>query len=202
MPLLVPDPPKESISALRQALGALAERGQFSTKGLRTARPEQVTATVPHQVFVLGLEDAAWAGNSLERAQLAGWRYLLEADKGIVASAETRVQDGERHLFSHVNEGPFVRGTVNALAVADSIREEDLGRSELRLLHIPALYFMSLWLHPPGSAEGGGDLFIPIAPTPAGFEAGRVYRGDEFLARVRELAKTVPLLEPGDTRGA
>jgi hypothetical protein len=190
------------VTVLREALGALAQRGQFSSRGLRKARPEQLTATVPHQVFVLGLDSVAAEGEALERAQPAGWRYLLEVDKQVVASAETRLQEGERHSFSHVNDGPFVRGTVEALAVADSLRDETASETELRLLHVPGLYLMGLWLRPSGTADAERSRFIPIAPTPPGFEAGRVYSGEEFLARVRELAQAVPRLSLGDSKGA
>ena len=48
MPLRAPEPPEESVAVLRDALGALAQRGQFSARGLRKARPEQLTATAPH----------------------------------------------------------------------------------------------------------------------------------------------------------
>ncbi|SRR5438445_656150 len=200
MPLHVPDPPQDSLAALRDALGALAERGQFSARGLRRARPEQLSATVPHQVFVLGLRDAA-DGAVLDRAQPVGWRYLLEVEQEVVASAETRSLEDGRHSFSLVNDGPFVRGTVEALALAESVADKEEGAVELRLLHVPALYLMSVWLRPSGAEEAEGGRFIPIAPAPSGIEAGRVYESAEFLARVRELAQAVPELTPDDTRG-
>ncbi len=198
MGLLVPDPPKASLAALRESLGALAERGSFSAGGLREARAEQIGATTPHQVFNLTLEDAR-AGKSIERARSSGWRYLLSVDDRVVASAETESRKGARHAFSHVNSGPFVAGTVEALAVAERVADEQEGELELRLIHVPALYLMSVWLHPSGD---GDSVFVPIAPAPSGFEPNRVYTSEEFASRLAEVAKAQPELDPDDTRGA
>src|ERR1041385_498228 len=108
MPLRAPEPPEESVGALREALGALAQRGQFSARGLRKARPEQLPGTAPRPVFVLGLDDGA-RGGRLDAARAGGWRYLLEDDEAVVASAETGLRD-DRHSFSPLNDGPFVQG--------------------------------------------------------------------------------------------
>jgi hypothetical protein len=199
MGLLVPDPPKSSLSALRESLGALAERGSFSAGGLREARVEQISATTPHQVFNLTLEDAR-GGKPAEQARSSGWRYLLAVDDRVVASAETETREGAREAFSHVNSGPFVAGTVEALTVAERVANEQEGVLELRLLHVPALYLMSVWLEP--EDDGSDDsIFVPIAPAPSGFEPNRVYTSEEFAVRLAELAQAPPELEPDDTRG-
>jgi hypothetical protein len=197
MGLLVPDPPRDSIVALRESLGALAERGSFSASGLREARSDQISATVPHQVFTLGLADAR-SGDVAKAARPTGWRYLLAVDEQVVASAETTFERGERHTFSHVNAGPFVGGTVEALLVAEHAARDDERGLELRLLNVPALYLMSVWLV---RSDDGSSVFVPIAPAPSGFEPNRLYREDEFASRLRALAEGVPDLEPRDTRG-
>src|SRR5438552_3291274 len=89
MGLLIPDPPKGSLGALRDSLSVLAGRGSFSAEGLREARPEQISATIPHQVFNLTLEDAR-SGEVIHGARSAGWRYLLAIDDRVVASALAR----------------------------------------------------------------------------------------------------------------
>jgi hypothetical protein len=190
MTLRVPDPPEASVAALQDSLGALAERGQFGARRLRKARQEELSAALPHQVFNLGLADAA--EGALVRAQPSGWRYLLEADQEVVASGETRLDGDDRHTFSHINEGPFVRGTVRALAVAEKAAHEHERDLEFAVLHVPALYLMSVWLRPDATAELAESLFIPIAPAPAGLEADQVYTSQEFSARVAELARDVP----------
>lgn len=200
MELLTPSPPDGSVSALRDALAALAERGQFSARGLRKARADQLTATAPHQVFNLDLGDAT-RGSVAGYARPTGWRYLLEVDEEIVASAETRSGAADNHTFSQVNDGPFVRGTVRAFEVAEEVAGEQPSEMELRLLHVPAIYLMAVWLQPARTEDAGGSIFIPIAPTPRAMEANRPYGEDEFAGRLREFAAAVPDLASDDLRG-
>jgi hypothetical protein len=200
MGLVVPEPPKSSLASLRESLGALAERGSFSAGGLREARVDQISATTPHQVFNLTLEDAR-RGKVMEHARSSGWRYLLAVDDRIVASAETESREGARQAFSQVNSGPFVVGTIEAFTVAERAANEQEGGLELRLIHVPALYLMSLWLKPLGEDGSDDSIFIPIAPTPSGLEPNRVYTSEEFGSRLAELAQAPPELEPDDTRG-
>ena len=166
---------------------------------LRAARPEQLSATLPHQVYVLGLDDAA--NGDVARAQPSGWRYLLEADREVVASAETRLESDDQHTFSHINEGPFVRGTVRALAVADRAASEHEHALEFAVLHVPALYLMSVWLRPDGRAKSDDSLFIPIAPAPAGVEANEVYTSVAFAGLIADLARRVPRASAEDPTG-
>lgn len=54
---------------------------------------------------------------------------------------------------------------------------------ELRLLRIPALYVMALWLHSPTD-----DLLVPLEPSPIGKEGKPVPTAD-FLAEISDLAR-------------
>jgi hypothetical protein len=196
MALVISDPPNESLTALRGSLNSLAERGSFSDRGLREARPEQISATVPHAVYNLTLDDAK--NGKTDAARLSGWRFLLAVDENVLASAETR-SEGGRQVFSHVNAGPFVAGTVEALAAAERVAEDDERQLELRLLSVPALYLMSVWLQPD---DGKGDaVFVPIAPAPSGFEANRVYAQSEFVEALSSAAGQVPDTGRDDTQG-
>jgi hypothetical protein len=198
MGLLISDPPKESLSALRESLNTLAARGSFSDRGLREARPEQISATVPHAVYNLTL--AAAKEGKAEAARLTGWRFLLAVDEHVLASAETR-SEGGLQSFSHVNAGPFVGGTVEALAVAEKAAEAEERQLELRVLSVPALYLMSVWLQPSGGGQAGDALFVPIAPAPTGFEPNRVYEQNEFLDALRSAAQEVPDVGRDDAQG-
>jgi hypothetical protein len=62
--------------------------------------------------------------------------------------------------FSHLNTGPFVEESMRALALAESLEEVANHQYVVRLLSIPALYVMALWLH----CEVG-DILIPMPPT-------------------------------------
>jgi hypothetical protein len=197
MALRFSDPPKESLTALRDSLNVLAARGSFSDRGLREARPEQISATVPHAVFNLTLDTAK--EGKLDAARHTGWRYLLAVDEQVLASAETRFESGSQ-VFSHVNAGPFVAGTVDALAAAEKAADADERQLELRLLTVPALYLMSVWLQP-SDDDGGDAVFVPIAPAPGGLEANRVYEAGDFLDALRALAEQVPDVGRDATEG-
>jgi hypothetical protein len=192
----VPEPPKASVAVLQDSLGA---RGPLGVQRLHTAQPDQLSATLPHQVYVLGRDEAT--NGDFTSAKLSGWRYLLEADRDVVASAETRVDGDGHHSFAHINEGPFVKGTVSALSVADRAASEAGRELEFAVLHVPALYLMSIWLRPAGTENQDDSLFVPIAPAPAGIDANAVYTSDMFGTLVAELAQRVPGATVDDLTG-
>jgi hypothetical protein len=198
MGLIISDAPQESLAALRESLNALAIRGSFSDRGLREAHPEQISATVPHPVFNLTLNGAR--EGKIEAARPTGWRYLLAVDEQVLASAETR-SEGGRQVFSHVNVGPFVSGTVDALVVAERIADADERQLELRLLNVPALYLMSVWLQPSSKKGADEGVFVPIAPAPPGFEANRTYDRSQFTEALGSAAGSVPEVGRDDTQG-
>jgi hypothetical protein len=185
------------VAALRDGIALLSQRGEFTARALRKVRPEQLTATVPHAVFTLAL-DAARDG-VLERAEATGWRYLLGVGTEVMVSADTYPVENDGYQLAQVTDGPFVRGTAEALAAADAAAEERVEDYELRLLHIPALYLMAVWLH--NTREPGQGLFVAIAPTPDGLEANRLYESEELQTQIRRLAETVPSLGPDDRSG-
>ncbi|MEK8108192.1 hypothetical protein NKG94_30935 [Micromonospora sp. M12] len=61
---------------------------------------------------------------------------------------------------------------------------------ELRLLRIPALYLMALWLHSPLA-----DLLVPLEPSPIGKE-GRPMPAVEFFSDLAELIPSAVPVEP------
>jgi hypothetical protein len=113
-----------------------------------------------------------------------------------VASAETLASQGGGEQFSHFNSGPFVASTATALEAAEGLVEIRDGSYEMRLLHVPALYTMALWLH-----GDGNDVLVPLAPSPDGVEPNRAYPADELLAILAEKAALIPQMGPQDTRG-
>jgi hypothetical protein len=197
MPLIRREAPAESEEAVRGALAHFAGVPQAQLHALQGTQPDQLAPTVPHEVFNLGLDDLRAGGRALASSQGGGWRYLLEQDAEVVASAETVAGPGGGTQFSHFNSGPFVAGTTAALAVAEGLPQTTAGSFELRLLHVPALYTMALWLH----GKGDDDLLVPLAPTQDGIEANRAYPAAELLDILAERARQVPALAPDDTRG-
>jgi hypothetical protein len=126
-------------------MGYVAEQG-FRTRALAAAKPATLGLAAPHPVFQLGLDQAGKPG-AIQKAAMAGWRYLVTSGTQVVAAAHAtaKSRDG-RASFSHLNEGPFVASTERALAKAETWPEVKGGRYALGLLSVPALYVNALWL--------------------------------------------------------
>ena len=197
MTLQTPIPPHQAVEAIHLTFRAFATKG-FSSPALRAAKQDQLLLTDPHQVFVLRADDLV-AGRHLEAAQPGGWRYLVqEGDKIIAAAAVLPTGDGDAHAFSHINEGPFVASTADALEFVRNHPELTSGDFELRLLQVPALHTMAVWLHP---QSGDGDLLIPLAPSPVSVPTGQAIPAAQLLSELREKAEQVVNVRAHDTRG-
>lgn len=198
MPLTRGIPPADADAAVAAALQRFAGVPDSRLHALEGLRPAELAATAPHQVFNLGLDDLASAAGALGSTRATGWRYLLRQDGRVVASAETVTGPGGGAQFSHFNSGPFVASTASAIEVAEGLDQTRDAAYELRLLHVPALYTMALWLH----GAGDDDVLIPLAPAADGVEADRAYPAGELLAILADKAGRAPRFEPGDTRGS
>lgn len=195
MPLHAPEPAGGEPEVIREAVDAFAENRQFRTEGLKSARAEALNVTDPHQVFNLGL-DALRSGADLSAAEPTGWRYLLRDGDRVVAAAESVPgPSGGRAVFSHFNEGPFVPATAGALAVAASDRRVADRRFVPRMLHVPALHAMAVWLHSDDDADegrGAEDLLVPLAPFPLPVQTGAPTPAGPLLRQLARLADTIP----------
>lgn len=114
--------------------------------------------------------------------RLAGWRFLIRCGDRAVAAAETRLTpDG--WAFSHFFEGPYIASTERALRQAESTAQP----FQARLLSVPGLYMLTLWLHGDSTSDGTTghplptDLLVPLAPAPPGIAAHRAHRVAELL---------------------
>jgi hypothetical protein len=190
MPLDAPEPTAGESDVVRQAVYTFAENRRFRTEGLRSARADALTVTDPHQVFNLQLDDLR-SGAGLNAANPTGWRYLVREGDRVLAAAESMSDPaGEGPVFSQFNEGPFVPATAGALAVAGSDRRVVDRRFTPRLLHIPALHAMALWLHPDDADDD--DLLVPLAPFPLDVQTGVATPAAPLLRQLAELAATIP----------
>jgi len=191
MPVTYPVPPAETEQAVQQALSHMSSVPPTQLHALRGLAPDNLTPTQPHEVFTLGLNDLR-GEPSIASSRGTGWRYLLRQAGRVVASAET--SGGQ---FSQFNSGPFVAGTEAALNAAEAVPQVHDVSYELRLLHVPALYTMALWLH----NGSDGDLLVPLEPAPPGVEANHPYSAEELLSILAERARNIPDLTPDDARG-
>ena len=193
MPLMSAEPPAAAGSVLRETIVGLADARRLTTPALRGASPAGLELTDPHETFVLGLDDLL-ASPDLSRARPTGWRYLVRSGGEPVAAAHSAEPSPGEHVLAQVNEGPFVGATVEALTAAAGQE----GSYVPRVLNIPALHAVALWLH-----DGGdGDLLVPLAPFPLDVPTGQPMPAAELLSRLAESAGPVAEAADDDMKGS
>ncbi|OLZ70063.1 hypothetical protein AVW11_08845 [Streptomyces amritsarensis] len=183
MPLHVPPAPAPALRSVLAALGSPTAVHEAHTPALRSIQGP-LTAELPLPVHVLdrlNLSDLASAGRP-PRTRLVGWRFLIRSGDRHVAAADTRLTpDG--WAFSHFFEGPYVAATERALRQAELLATG----YQPRLLSVPELYMLTLWLHGAVGADAaaglpaGEDLLVPLAPAPPGIAAYRPHPVSELL---------------------
>jgi hypothetical protein len=177
MPIETPEPPEEAVEAVRASIARRAR-----PRGLR-ARAPAASVTAPQRVFTVGLDALAGEASVEDSARPTGWRFLVEEAREPVAAAEVHDETGAT-VPAQVTEGQFVRSTAEGLRAAEAHPSVAAAAFELRLLRAPALNLVALWLH----TAGREDLFVPLEPAPAPFEAGRAYPAGEFAELSSALA--------------
>ncbi|MFE4669212.1 hypothetical protein ACFRI7_28925 [Streptomyces sp. NPDC056716] len=190
MPLHVPPAPAPALRTVLAALGSPTAVREARTPALRTAEGS-VTAELPLPVHVLDPVTA----EGVFTTRLAGWRFLIHSGGRAVAAAETRLT-ADGWTFSHFFEGPYIASTELALRQAEALP----GPYQPRLLSVPSLYMLTLWLHGDHAADAAAghpaaaDLLVPLAPAPPGIAAHRPHRVAELLPVLTHRATPIPLL--------
>ncbi len=192
MPLAFKPVPSDITDVIKTGLERMVSIQAFSTPRLAkivSRRPEVSPALFQGlPVYHMGLDELAEDGN-LGAAAQTSWRYLLKCDDEVVASADAVFGPNRKPVFSQVNEGPFVQGTVSAIQAADI----EKGEYEVRLLMVPALYTAALWLV---DVTGGSDLAVPIAPCPPALTPNKPIPVDKLLAVLRDASKAALAAQP------
>jgi hypothetical protein len=189
MPLhLSPEPEGASASVWRHLAAVRAGHGGGPVV-LRDANAEDLGLLAPHRVYDPSL-DALASGAALGRVEAGSWRCLIADRGGALAAAEVEL-DGAGRVAGvgvvHLNQGPFVAGTAEAVRAAEADPRVAAHGFELRLLRVAAIHLVALWLR--AETGAGDDLFVPVAPAPRWLTAGRLEPAAEFLALVAERAR-------------
>ncbi|MFY4718594.1 hypothetical protein [Streptomyces sp. LaBMicrA B280] len=190
MPLHVAPAPAPALRSVLTALGSPTAVREARTPSLRAAQGP-ATPELPLPVHVLD----RITPQGLSATRLAGWRFLIRCGDRAVAAAETMLTpDG--WAFSHFFEGPYVASTELALKQAESLQHP----YQPRLLSVPGLYMLTLWLHGDTAADGAEghpaatDLLVPLAPAPPGIAAYRPHPVADLLPVLTLRATRLPLL--------
>ncbi|MET9395603.1 hypothetical protein ABZY20_35190 [Streptomyces sp. NPDC006624] len=191
MPLHVPQAPAPALRSVLTALSSpTAVREARTPSLLRAQGPTTPELPLP----VHHLDRVTTEGVPVTR--LAGWRFLIRSGERAVAAAETMLTpDG--WAFSHFFEGPYITSTERALRLAETMPQP----YQPRLLSVPGLYMLTLWLHEDCAADGAAghpaatDLLVPLAPAPPGIAAHRPHRVAELLPVLTHRASPTRLLD-------
>ncbi len=184
MPAAIPSPPEAVDAVARESLRELTAGGRVRISSLAGAGPTEVGISTPHPVYNLGLRDVVDDHPPSEDSD-TGWRYLVDVGAGPVAAAEiATTAESTEPRFASLNQGPFVVATVEALPLAEA--GGGPGQYSMRLLRIPALYVLALWLH---AEDQGEDVFIPLSPAPDSLDPGNEYTWGEFRERLLPAAQ-------------
>ncbi|MFD9034679.1 hypothetical protein ACFVZW_26625 [Streptomyces sp. NPDC059567] len=180
--MLRPSPaPAPALRSVLAALGSPTAVREARTPALRAAQGP-LSPELPLPVHVLDVRDQVVPSGQEPRTRLVGWRFLIRGTDRAVAAADTMLTpDG--WSFSHFFEGPYVTATERALLQAETLPTT----YQPRLLSVPELYMLTLWLHGDTEADGGSaspapaDLLVPLAPAPPGIASHRPHRVADLL---------------------
>ncbi|MCF3101625.1 hypothetical protein IPZ58_08515 [Streptomyces roseoverticillatus] len=192
MPLHAPPAPAPALRSVLSALGSPSAVREARTPSLKAAQGP-LTPELPLPVHVL--EQVTGRGCA-PRSRLTGWRFLIRSAERVVAAGET-VQTADGWAFAHFCEGPYLASTERALRQAEALATP----YQPRLLSVPELYMLTLWLHGDVTADassglpGPGDLLVPLAPAPPGIAAHRPHRFAELLPVLTLRLTPAPLLK-------
>ncbi|WP_228926225.1 hypothetical protein [Streptomyces sp. DH7] len=191
MPLHVPPAPAPALRSVLAALGSpTAVRGP-RTSALRSVQGP-LSPELPLPVHVL---DRIAPARTAPLTRLAAWRFLIRSEGRAVAAADT-VLTPDGWTFSHFFEGPYLASTELAVRQA----EASATAWQARLLSIPELYMLTLWLHGDTEADPADgmlaptDVLVPLAPAPPGIAAHRPHRVADLLPVISLRVAPGPLL--------
>ncbi|MFI2315626.1 hypothetical protein AMK17_38330 [Streptomyces sp. CB00072] len=191
MPLHVLPAPAPALRSVLAALGSpTAVRGP-RTSALRSVQGP-LSPELPLPVHVL---DRIAPAGTAPLTRLAAWRFLIRSEGRAVAAADT-VLTPDGWTFSHFFEGPYLASTELAVRQA----EASATACQARLLSIPELYMLTLWLHgdteadPAGGVLAPADVLVPLAPAPPGIAAHRPHRVADLLPVISLRVAPGPLL--------
>ncbi|MFF2013601.1 hypothetical protein ACFVWY_31675 [Streptomyces sp. NPDC058195] len=178
MPLHVFPAPAPALRSVLAALGSPTAVREARTPALRSAQGP-LSPELPLPVHVL---ERIGPNGAAPATRIAGWRFLIRDAEQAVAAADTMLT-ADGWAFSHFFEGPYIASTELALRQAETLAP----LYQPRLLSIPELYMLTLWLHDDAGADATAgalapaDLLVPLAPAPPGIAAHRPHRVADLL---------------------
>jgi hypothetical protein len=138
------------------------------TRTFMKSSTDRIELTSPLPIYTLGMDELT--SKSLNNAQIKGWQYVAFQDDEPVGGAELDINEDSELRFSNLNSSPYNIESVRMIMEAeqsDIVIEKDF---EARLLKIPDLYVIAVWLH-----NEEEDILIPLLPTNENLESNKMY---------------------------
>ncbi|WP_369202139.1 hypothetical protein [Streptomyces sp. PU-14G] len=217
MPLHVSEAPAPALRSVLTALGSpTAVRGTHAPAALRAAeghlRPELPLPAYEMARVAPNTDERTHSRERTEDAavgpltRLTGWRFLLRDETtdaagphgAAYAGTAEAVLTADGWAFGQFRQGPYVLSTVRAVRQAEALPTP----YQPRLLSVPELYMLTLWLHRDTSADPAegvpepADLLIPLAPAPPGIAAHTAQRVDALLPVLTRRLVAAPAVRP------
>jgi hypothetical protein len=179
MTILKPKAPEGGSELLGQYLGEILNRDSSIVGGAtKSFAAKPIATSQPIRVFSVNFDDIK-GPDFLDHTYPVGWRYFVVKDgEPVVADIDIV---GSRKKFGRVTKGAFAERLLDAAYSAENLYGRSADSFEPRILEIPALYVVAVWLH------GPKDVFIPAPETTAGAKVF-VDEDQDFLMRVVGLA--------------
>jgi len=142
-----------------QKIGEALER--YSMSPARGDERANISASDGIETWALSLEDAS--RGELSGARPVYWRYLVFSGLDSVEEVHVRSR-GAASTVSAFVDGPVAERLLAAFSCAENLDEVRVGSYEPRVLVVPGLALIALWLHS-GDGDEPVDLYVPLAPS-------------------------------------
>lgn len=175
-------PPAGGDQLIRNGLAALIAVPGIKRDFFNGASATEIALSTPLPTFSVGLSDLS--KGLIAAAQPTSWRYLLSTTKPTqpLGTSDLILAD-DKWQIGGFNSGAVATCTAENVAYAQTTAEWRAGGVELRLLQVPALYTVLVWLH------GKSDSFLVIAQPEPLLKTRALLDETTVMSALQELAK-------------
>lgn len=185
-----PAPSSAGLRVLRNTLAALEAVPDLKSAFFENIAAADLAISDPIPAYTVGLVEIQ-AGELSAAAEFASWRYVLSATTphNPVASADLCFVDAQ-WVVTGLNGQQLTTALDSALAFAQASSQWKAGGLELRLLHIPALYTMLVWLH------GGSNSYVVVMDPENLIKPGTVLDETTLMKTLSDIAAHYEPVKP------